>query len=56
MYPNDEMRPPVGEGLNRKAQVTLDCVWPTDKSTRLPIKVSHLNDFSGILCYRNFLN
>ena len=39
MYPDDDVKPPVGEGLNKKAQVTLDCVWPNDRSTRQPIKV-----------------
>ncbi|BFZ15130.1 hypothetical protein BsWGS_18167 [Bradybaena similaris] len=38
VYPDDSKKPPLGEGLNKKAEITLDCVWPTDKSTRSPIK------------------
>ena len=40
VYPEGTTKPPVGEGLNKNAQVTLDLIWPTDKTTRKPINVS----------------
>ena len=47
VYPDDSSKPSLGEGLNKKAQVTLDKVWPMDKTKKEPIvspkKLSDLN-------------
>ncbi|KAK2170352.1 hypothetical protein LSH36_3g17077 [Paralvinella palmiformis] len=38
IYPEDEEKPPTGTGLNKKAQITLHCVWPCDNNTKEYVK------------------
>jgi len=37
IYPDEEKKPPVGQGLNKTAEVTLHRIWPTCKETKRPV-------------------
>jgi nuclear pore complex protein Nup98-Nup96 len=38
VYPDESEKPPVGQGLNVRAKITLEGCWATDRATREPIK------------------
>ncbi|KAF7286165.1 hypothetical protein GWI33_007127 [Rhynchophorus ferrugineus] len=38
VYPDETIKPPVGQGLNRKAQVTLDNIYPRRSGSNVLIK------------------
>ncbi|KAB0799791.1 hypothetical protein PPYR_07671 [Photinus pyralis] len=37
VYADDDKKPPIGQGLNRRAQITMENVWPRDKHTQKPV-------------------
>lgn len=38
IYPDESKKPALGQGLNRKAQVTLDKVWPYNKKLKAVVR------------------
>jgi len=46
VYQDDSCKPPQGEGLNKRAIITLEKTWPLDKTKRGPITVSQIGLFS----------
>ncbi|KAF2366698.1 Peptidase S59 nucleoporin [Trinorchestia longiramus] len=47
VYPDGTNKPKVGEELNKPAVITLDAVWPIDKSSRVVIKDADRLDAMG---------
>ncbi|KAK3891422.1 hypothetical protein Pcinc_004721 [Petrolisthes cinctipes] len=47
VYPEGTQKPPHGQQLNKPAIITLDCVWPVDKSSREVIKSSERLEAMG---------
>lgn len=41
-YPDDSIKPPIGEGFNRPAMITLESVFPLKRGTKERITAPHL--------------
>jgi len=50
VYPSGVAKPPRGEGLNKKAQVTMERIWPRDRST-----LQDLRDARSVQAFRKKL-
>lgn len=55
VYPNESDKPPIGEELNRGAEITLERVWPNDKSDHTPIKVRFIRRLAADIKFSHFL-
>lgn len=56
IYPDDDNKPPIGEGLNRKARITLYQVWPHDKTLHEPIKNRERFEYNKFLAKLRTIN
>jgi nuclear pore complex protein Nup98-Nup96 len=49
VYPDEAKKPPIGSGLNKQAEVSLERVWPIEPATKQMIKVTfpHLHYYNS---------